>query len=38
MDNQKGNSKATIEYGVKNLKDIVSDILVNYIGEEKHDE
>lgn len=36
MDNKKENSKAVIKYGMENLKSILNDILVIYIGEEVH--
>ncbi len=36
MDNQKENAKILIEYGKENLKDILSNILLEYIGEEEH--
>ncbi len=36
MDNQKENTKATIEYGIENLKSILDDILVIYIGEKEY--
>ncbi len=36
MDNQKESNKAIIEYGMENLKSILEDILVIYIGEEEY--
>ncbi len=33
MDNQEKNTSIIIEYGKERLKDILNDILINYIGE-----
>ena len=36
MNNQKENTKVIIEYGIGNLKSILDDILVIYIGDEEY--
>lgn len=36
MNNQKENTKVIIEYGMGNLKSILDDILLIYIGEEEY--
>lgn len=36
MDNQKENAKILIEYGKENLKDILSNILLECMGEKEY--
>lgn len=36
MDNQKENAKVLIEYGNENLKEILSNILLEYMGEKEY--
>lgn len=36
VDNQKESPKTVIEYGKENLKDILSNILLEYVGEKKY--
>ena len=36
MDNQEKKTDVNIEYGQEDLKDIIFDILIEYMGEDEH--